>query len=134
MMKAYTKQAVEKGLVLDGLKAVGSAVGVKASKPKIKKEMEIGVSIVNQLMDVLFTKKGIQNKKEIELAGLGLMALYNIYRGVKRKRRSSIVKGVFLTATLAAALIASKKYNKSEIVKPERLPIPPNGHQNFLTA
>lgn len=134
MMKAYTKQAVEKGLVLDGLKAVGNAVGVKASKPKIKKEMEMSVSIVNQLMDVLFTKKGLQNKKEIELAGLGLMAFYNIYRGIKRKKRSSIVKGVFLSATLAAALIASKKWIKTPALAPQKASVLPNENQNLLPA
>ena len=109
MIRTYTKNAVERGLVLDGLKAAGNAAGVKASKPKIKKEMEMGISLVNQLMEVLFTKKGNNNKKEIELTGLGIMALYNFYRGIKKRKRSSLVKGVFLTATLAAALIAHKK-------------------------
>lgn len=119
MTENYTKKAVEGGLVLDGLKAVGDAAGVKASKPKIKREMEAGVSLVNQLLEMLFTKRGSNNKREVELTALGLMAFYNIYRGVKKRKKSSLVKGVFLSATLVASLVTyarlhnqRAKYNK----------------------
>ncbi|QPH40191.1 hypothetical protein [Pedobacter endophyticus] len=109
-----TKKAVKGGLVLDGLKAVGDAAGVKASRPKIKKEMEVGVSIVNQLLEMLFTKRGNNNKREVELTALGLMAFYNVYRGVRERKKSSLVKGVFLSATLVASLVAYAKLHNQQ--------------------
>lgn len=109
MIRDYTKRVVERKIVLDGLKAVGDAAGVKASKPKIKKEMEGGISIVNQLLEMLFTKRGNNNKREIELTSLGLIVAYNLYRGIKKGKKSSLIKGVFLGTTLAAALVAHIK-------------------------
>lgn len=108
-METRTKQAKANGLVLDGLKAVGDSAGLKASKTKIKKEVQLGFSIVNQLTEMLFTKRGMQNRKEIEMAGLGVIALYNIYRGMKKGKRSPLVKGVFLAGILTAALIINHK-------------------------
>ncbi|WP_197082456.1 hypothetical protein [Pedobacter sp. BMA] len=118
MMNTYTKKAKTNGLVLDGLKAVGDSAGLKASKSKIKKEVQLSFSIVNQLTEMLFTKRGMQNRKEIEMAGLGIIALYNIYRGVKKGKRSPLVKGVFLAGILTAALIVNNKATSpSGIVK-----------------
>ena len=113
MVKKYTKNTVEGGLVLDGLNAAGNAVGMKLSKPKIKKELETGFSVVNQLIEMLLTKHGNNNKREVELTSLGLMALYNFYRGFNKQKKLAIIKGVFLSATLVAAVVAYIKLNNN---------------------
>lgn len=121
MENITTRKNIKDELLIEGLKAAGSAIGIHSGRGAIKKTVSKNFSIINSLMDAAFTGQGDGNhkiKKTIELGSLGAIALYNILKGVKRKRRTLLVEGIFLSVALGAVLIGS---NAKTIAKQTRL-------------
>jgi len=119
MESTTTKKNIKDELLIEGLKAAGSAIGIHSGRGAIKKTVSKNFSIINSLMDAAFTRQGSSNhkiKKTIELGSLGVIALYNILKGVKRKRRTLVVEGIFLSVALGAVLIGSNVNLKTKQV------------------
>jgi len=117
MENTTTKKNIKDELLIEGLKAAGSAIGIHSNKKAIKKTVSKNFSIINSLMDAAFTRQGSSNhkiKKTIELGSLGVIALYNIVKGVKRKRRALLVEGIFLSVALGTVLIGSNVKTKTK--------------------
>ncbi|MFC4141257.1 hypothetical protein [Pedobacter mendelii] len=112
MMKTNTRKIELNDLLIDGLQAAGGAMGFHASKRRIGGRVAKNIGIVDQLMKFAFTRKGNSpNKlqKDIELGGLGVIAAYNLYKGIKRKRKSLLLQGAFLTVSLAIVVFGTIK-------------------------
>ena len=127
MENTTTKKNIKDELLIEGLKAAGSAIGIHSGRGAIKKTISKNFSIINSLMDAAFTRQGDGNhkiKKAIELSSLGAIALYNILKGVKRKRRTLLVEGIFLSVALGAVLIGSNAKTKTKQTRllPEKKP------------
>jgi len=119
MESTTTKKNIKDELLIEGLKAAGSAIGIHSGRGAIKKTVSKNFSIINSLMDAAFTRQGSSNhkiKKTIELGSLGVIALYNILKGVKRKRRTLVAEGIFLSVALGAVLIGSNVNLKTKQV------------------
>lgn len=116
-MKNTATRNVKDELIVEGLKFAGDAIGVHYGKRKIEKSVSRNLSMVDTLMTAAFTRNGtvpIKSKKVIELGSLGIIALYNIVSGVKRRRRGLIVEGIFLSLALGAVIIGSNFQNKTK--------------------
>jgi len=127
MENTTTRKNIKDELLIEALKAAGSAIGIHSGRGAIKKTVSKNFSIINSLMDAAFTRQGGGNskiKKAIELSSLGAIALYNILKGVKRKRRTLLVEGIFLSVALGAVLIGSnaKTITKQTRLLPEKKP------------
>jgi len=119
MESTTTKKNIKDELLIEGLKAAGSAIGIHSGRGAIKKTVSKNFSIINSLMDAAFTRQGSSKhkiKKTIELGSLGVIALYNILKGVKRKRRTLVAEGIFLSVALGAVLIGSNVNLKTKQV------------------
>ena len=117
MENTVTRKNIKDELLIEGLKAAGSAIGIHSGRGAIKKTVSKNFSIINSLMDAAFTRQGDGNhkiKKTIELSSLGAIALYNILKGVKRKRRTLLIEGIFLSVALGAVLIGSNAKTKTK--------------------
>ncbi|KQR72729.1 hypothetical protein [Pedobacter sp. Leaf176] len=117
MENTTTRKNIKNELLIEGLKAAGSAIGIHSGRGAIKKTVSKNFSIINSLMDAAFTRQGHSNhnlKKTIELGSLGIIALYNILKGVKRKRRTLLAEGIFLSVALGAVLIGSNVKTKTK--------------------
>ncbi|WP_316832779.1 hypothetical protein [Pedobacter aquatilis] len=115
MRSTATRKNIKDELLLEGLKAAGSAVGIHYGKGKIKKSVSRNLSMVDSLMTAAFTRKGsvpFKSQKAIELGSLGFIALYNIVKGVKKNRRGLIAEGIFLSLALGAVILASNIQTK----------------------
>lgn len=115
-MKKNTTDQFKKEIVLDGMKAVGHGLGIHATKPAIKSTVAKNMNLVENLLRIAFSKRNTsatKNKRVIELAGMGAIALYTFYRGFERKNKSLIIQGIFLgTALLTVSLATTKNGNK----------------------
>ncbi|MCZ4221856.1 hypothetical protein [Pedobacter rhodius] len=115
MRNTTTRKNIKEELLVEGLKVAGNAIGINYGKGKIKKSVSRNLSMVDSLMSAAFTRKGnvsYKSQKAIELGSLGFIALYNIIKGVKRKRRGLIAEGIFLSLALGAVIFASNNQNK----------------------
>jgi len=115
MENTTTKKNIKNDLLLEGLKFAGDAIGIHYGKRTIKKSISRNLSMVDTLVTAVFTRKGtvpFKSQRAIELGSLGVIALYNIMRGVKRKRTGLIVEGVFLSLALGTVLVASNMQRK----------------------
>ncbi|MFC3563227.1 hypothetical protein [Pedobacter jamesrossensis] len=115
MVKKNTNQSIKNKLIIQGIQLVGNAAGVNASKYRTKKAIEKNLSLVNSLMRAGFTHKNNSESnlnKNIELAGLGGIALYNFYKGIKRKQRALIIQGAFLSTALLFVVLTSNKLSR----------------------
>lgn len=119
-MKTKTSEEIQKGIVLDGMKAVGHGLGIHATKPAIKNTVKKNMRLVDHLMQIAFSKRSTtthQNKRVIEMAGMGAIALYTFYQGIERKNKSLLIQGVFLGAALLTVSLASSKSNRKVVYK-----------------
>ena len=123
MSRTATKKIELNNLIIGGLQAAGSAIGLHSSKQRIGKSVAKNISIVDKVMDVAFTKEGnapYKIQKNVELAGLGLIAAYNFYKGIKRKKTANVLQGAFLALTLGTVVYGLIR--KREITKVQVLP------------
>lgn len=115
MVKQDTNQSIKNRMIIKGVQLAGTAAGVHLSKYKTKKTIEKNLSLVNSLIRVGLSNKNAPQsrlKKNIELAGLGGIALYNFYRGVKRKQTALVIQGAFLSIALLSVIFKSSKVEK----------------------
>ena len=120
MMKPKTSEEIQKGIVLDGMKAVGHGLGIHATKPAIKNSVKKNMHLVDYLLQVAFSKRitsADQNKRVIELAGMGAIALYTFYQGIERKNKSLLIQGAFLGAALITVSLASSTSHRKLVYK-----------------
>lgn len=112
-MSANTIEKFRQGIALDAIQAVGHGLGIHTTRPSIKKNVAKKVQLVDELLQVAFGPKSTsvaKNKRLIELGGLGVIAGYSLYKGVKRHKLTLIAEGIFLGATLAAVALSSSKW------------------------
>ncbi|MFC4210876.1 hypothetical protein ACFOWA_06775 [Pedobacter lithocola] len=111
MIKKDSRNIEINKVLLGGLQLAGNAIGRHQSKRTIGRKVANNVGIVNQVLRFALNRKGSSNslQKNIELGGLGLIALYNIYRGIRRKRNYLLLQGAFLTVSLAVTVLGSKE-------------------------
>ncbi|GAA3962085.1 hypothetical protein GCM10022246_14100 [Pedobacter ginsengiterrae] len=115
MVKKDTTK-IKNELIISGLQTAGKAIGLHTSKSKTKKTIEKNLSLVNSLMRAGFSHKNDATsrvKKNIELAGMGAIAFYNFYKGIKQKRRAYIIQGAFLSTALIMVILTSNKIKKN---------------------
>lgn len=109
MVKTDTRK-VKNELIIEGLYTVGKAIGLHTNKSKTKKTIEKNLSLLNSLIRVGFSHRNdatAKLKKNIELTGLGAIAFYNFYKGVKQKRKAHIIQGAFLSTALLMVILTS---------------------------
>lgn len=114
-MKRNTTDRFEKGIVLEGIKAVGHGLGIHATKPAIRNTVAKNMRLVDGLMRIAFSQRNTpatKSKRVIELVGLGAIAAYTVFEGVERKNKSLLIQGLFLGTALVAASFASGNWSK----------------------
>ncbi|RNL52166.1 hypothetical protein [Pedobacter jejuensis] len=119
MIKRNSRNIEISKVLLGGLQMAGDAIGKHQSKRTIGRKVANNVGLVNQILRFALNRKGSSGKltKNIELGGLGAIALYNIYRGIKRKRNYLLLQGAFLTVSLAVSLLSSKEKDNNTVRK-----------------
>ncbi|GGE70018.1 hypothetical protein EV200_11121 [Pedobacter psychrotolerans] len=118
-MTTKTSDQIQKGIVLDGMKAVGHGLGIHSTKPVIKKTVAKNMRLVDGLLRIAFSSRktsAAKNKRVIELAGIGGIALYTFLRGIERKKKSLLIQGVFLGAALLTVSLATAN-SSSKVVR-----------------
>jgi len=104
-------------LLLDVLSAAGMGLGIYLTKPSLEKRLSKSFSLANSSVNKTFehspASKSV-NPVNFELAGLGGIAAYKIYKGFKRNKKANVVEGFFLTAVLTAAVIYTASISKSK--------------------
>lgn len=117
MVKTNTRK-IKNELIIEGLQTAGKAIGLHASKSKTKTTIEKNLSLVNSLMRVGFSHRNGANstvKKNIELAGLGAIAFYNFYKGIKQKQKAHLIQGAFLSTALLLVILTSNKIERNSL-------------------
>ncbi|RYD80774.1 MAG: hypothetical protein EOP55_01195 [Sphingobacteriales bacterium] len=112
MNRTATRKIQLDDLIIGGLQVAGNAIGLHKSKQQIGKNVAKNIGIVNKVMELAFTKEGnspYKLQKNVELAGLGVIAAYNFYKGIKRKRKTNVLQGAFLALTLGVVIYGSIK-------------------------
>ncbi|WP_316809445.1 hypothetical protein [Pedobacter agri] len=104
-------------LLLDILSAAGMGLGIYLTKPSLEKRLSKSLNLADSSVNKTFkhspASKSI-NPINFELAGLGGIAAYKMYKGFKRNKKANVVEGFFLTAVLAAAVIYTASISKSK--------------------
>ncbi|MBB4107414.1 MULTISPECIES: hypothetical protein [Pedobacter] len=111
MEKKDTKTHLINEITTTGLQSAAKKLGGSASKKQIRKGISKNIGLINQLFRIALIKNKDSSKRverNIELAGLGVIAAHSFYKGFKKKKRLSIYEGIFLTAALGAALLATQ--------------------------
>ena len=114
-MEKNTTDQFGKGIVLEGMKAVGHGLGIHATRPVIRNTVAKNMRLVDGLMRIAFSPRhttATKSKRVIELVGLGAIAAYTIFEGVERKNKSLVIQGIFLGTALVAASFASGNWSK----------------------
>ncbi|MDY0907637.1 hypothetical protein [Pedobacter sp. CFBP9032] len=115
MMKRNTANRFGKGIMFEGIKAVGHGLGIHATKPGIKNTVAKNMRLVDGLMRIAFSPRNTpatKNKRVIELVGIGAIAAYTVFEGIERKNKSLLIQGIFLGTALVAASFASGNWSK----------------------
>lgn len=115
-MSENTKEKFKTGIAFDALQAVGHGLGIHTTRPAIKTRVAKKFHFVDQLMQVAFGPRlsgSAKNKRLIELSGLGVIAGYSLYKGIKRNNAALLIEGLFFSATLATVALGSSRWFKS---------------------
>ncbi|WP_316795424.1 hypothetical protein [Pedobacter agri] len=122
LLKIMAKNTTNKpyNLLIEGLSAAGMGLGIYLTKPTIEKRLAKSVNLADSSLS-----KTLSHKPEnrflkpltFELAGLGGIAAYRFYKGLRKNKKANIVEGIFLTSVLAAAIIYRASIPKNRIVR-----------------
>jgi uncharacterized membrane protein len=111
MEKKDTKTHLINEITTTGLQTAAKKLGASASKAQIRKGVSKNISLIDKLLRIALIKSKDSSKRlqrDIEFVGLGVIAAHTFYRGFKKKKRLWIFEGVFLTAALGGALLATQ--------------------------
>ncbi|RZK18441.1 MAG: hypothetical protein EOO86_10200 [Pedobacter sp.] len=95
-------------LLIDAVRAAGMGLGIYLTKPTLEKRLSKSFNLVDASVNKTLKhapERKLSNPISFELAGLGGIAAYKIYKGLKKKKKANIVEGIFLTTVMAAALV-----------------------------
>lgn len=120
MEKKDTKTHLINEITTTGLQTAAKKLGASVSKAQIRKGVSKNISLIDKLLRIALIKSKDSSKRlqrDIEFVGLGVITVHTFYRGFKKKKRSLIFEGVFLTAALGGVLLATQlKALKRQIV------------------
>ena len=120
MEKKDTKTHLINEINTTGLQTAAKKLGASASKAQIRKGISQNISLIDKLLRIALIKSKDSSKRvqrDIEFVGLGVITAHTFYRGFKKKKRSLIFEGIFLTAALGGVLLATQlKALKRQIV------------------
>lgn len=111
MEKKDTKTHLINEITTIGLQNAAKKLGAAASKAEIRKGVSKNISLIDELLRIALIKSTDSSKRvqrDIEFVGMGVMVAHAFYRGFKKKKRLLIFEGIFLTAALAGALLATQ--------------------------
>lgn len=95
---------------------VNHLVNTLARSRTVKKTVEPGFSVINSLMRANFTKKGSTPhsiQRNIEFGAAGVIAAYNFYNGIKKKRKHLIFQATLISLAIVGLLaISSSEKNR----------------------
>jgi len=101
--------------LLEALRAAGMGLGIYLTKPTLEKRLFKSMHLADTGIKKTVSHPGkdrLSNPVTFELAGLGGIAAYKIYKGMKKNKKANIVEGIFLTTVLAAALVYTAGLSK----------------------
>lgn len=107
-------------LLIDGLSAIGMGLGIYLPRPTIEKRIAKSVNLADSSINKTLShspEKAFSSPLTFELAGLGGIAVYRFYQGLKKSKKANIVEGFFLTSILAAAIIYQASLPKNRSLK-----------------
>lgn len=94
-------------LLLEGLRAAGMGLGIYLTKPALEKRLSKSLTLANSGINKTLKHNpanSITNPVTFELAGLGGIAAYRIYRGLKNNKKANLIEGILLTGVLFGAV------------------------------
>ena len=94
--------------LIEGVSAAAMGLGIYLTKPTLEKRLSKSFNLADASINKTLSnspERKLSKPANFELAGLGGIAAYKIYRGIKRKKRANVVEGIFLTTVLAAAVL-----------------------------
>ncbi|MBO9675383.1 MAG: hypothetical protein J7577_18185 [Sphingobacteriaceae bacterium] len=111
MEKKDTKRHLINEITTTGLQSAAKKLGASVSKKQVRRGISKNIGLINELFRIALIKNKDSSKKvqrNIELAGLGVIAAHTFYRGFKTKKRLLIYEGIFLAAALGGVLLATQ--------------------------
>jgi len=111
MEKKDTKTRLINEITTTGLQSAAKKLGTSVSKKQVRRGISKNIGLINELFRIALIKHKDSSKKtqrNIELAGLGVIAAHTFYRGLKTKKRLLIYEGIFLAAALGGVLLVTQ--------------------------
>ncbi|KQM73018.1 hypothetical protein ASE74_21135 [Pedobacter sp. Leaf216] len=111
MEKKDTRTHLINAITTAGLQTAAKKIGASASKAQVRRGISKNISLIDELLHLVLVKSKDSSKRvqrNIEFAGLGIIAAHSFYRGFRKKKRLAIIEGVFLTAALGGVLLATQ--------------------------
>ena len=98
---------------------VNHLVNTLAKSRTVKKIIEPGFSVINSLMRANFTKKGstpYSIQRNIEFGAAGVIAAYNLYTGIRKKKKHLVFQATLISLAIVGLLVisSSEKNNVAE--------------------
>ncbi|RDC57937.1 hypothetical protein DU508_03010 [Pedobacter chinensis] len=122
MTATNTKKNLIYRVLIEGIRAAGMGFGIYLTKPTLEKRIAKSLSLADSSVNTTLShspKRDLASPVNFELAGLGGIAAYKIYKGLRRKKTANLVEGIFLTAVLAAAVVYTAKLTRNQSVESE---------------
>jgi len=104
-------------LAIDTLRAAGMGLGIYLTKPVLEKRLFKNLNLIDHGVKKTITynpAKSVTNPVNFELAGLGGIAAYKIYSGIKKSKASNLIEGALLTAVVLGALAYTNSLSKAK--------------------
>ncbi|WP_316737474.1 hypothetical protein [Pedobacter aquatilis] len=98
---------------------VNQLINTLGKSKTLKKTIGPGFSVINSLMRANFTKKGstpYSIQRNVEFGAAGVIAAYNLYNGIKKKRKHLVFQAALIGVAITSLLIISS-VEKNKIVE-----------------
>jgi len=120
MKATYTNKNLIYRVLIEGIRATGMGLGIYLTKPALEKRIAKSLNLADSGINTTLShsaKRDFPNPVNFELAGLGGIAAYKIYKGLRKKKTANLVEGIFLTAVLTVAVVYTANLAKNHAVK-----------------